>query len=209
MVREATVRKQLQQLERKGVIKKVEDRYVTLVDPRDVIDLFDSERSRAGKAGAALRHLRISSKSIKISPGLAHYTKTIIEEARKLVVKGKRAVALDLLVHTLLPLQENELLWLWHNDVFIYYAPKTHQFRAIKSKEIAELLQKLGFEPGIMAWHILGHRDASEVIHRIFFKGHLSWPWARSISYGLKELGLLRKRTHYRFHKTRYIYLPS
>ncbi len=44
-----------------------------------------------------------------------------------------------------------------------------------------------------MILHVLGHKEASKIIRRIFSRGPYSWPWARSISYGLKELGLLRE----------------
>ncbi len=175
-------------------MKKKGEKYYCLVDPREVTDLFDVERSKAGKIGATIRHMKLKSKSLKTSPGLSYYTKQVVEKAKEIIRKGKRATALDLLAHTLLPLRENEILWLWHNDLFIYYTPKTGQkFRAVKSKEVAELLRKLGFSEGIMILHVLGHKEASKIIHRIFSRGPYSWPWARSISYGLKELGLLEE----------------
>ena len=194
-VRENTVRKQLQVLERKGLIKKIGDTYRCLVDPREVEDLFDTERSKSGRVGATIRHLKIRSRSLKLSPGLAYYTKQIIEETQKLIKRGKRATALDLISHTLLPLRENEILWLWHNDTFIYYIKKSKAgiFRAVKSKEIADLLRKLGFREGIMILHTLGHEEASKIIKKIFSRGPYSWPWARSISYGLKQLGMLHE----------------
>ncbi len=175
-IRENTVRKQLKVLERKGLIRKVGDRYSCLVDPREVHDLFDTERSKAGRIGAVIQHMKLNTKSLKISPGLAYYTKQVVEKARDLVKKGKRAVALDLIVHTLLPLRENEVLWLWHQDTFIYYIRKTKsgQFRAVKSEEVAKLLRKLGFSEGIMILHVLGHSEASRIIHRIFNRGPYS-----------------------------------
>jgi len=199
VIRENTVRKQLSILERKGLIKKEGDSYIALVDPRDVEDLFDRERSRAGKIGAAIKHMKMASKSLKISPGLSYYTKQVVETAQKLIKEGKRAAALDLITHTLLPLRENAILWLWHQDLFIYYEPKTRQrWRAVKSGEIAKLLKNLGFTPGITILHILGHSEASKIIHRIFQRGPYSWPWARSISYGLKQLGLLQETTNFK-----------
>jgi len=200
LTRRNTVLKQLQMLERKGLIERHGDRYYCLVDPRDVEDLFDIKRSRSGKIGATLRHMKIASKSLKISPGLAYYMKRVIDEARKLIAKGKRAVALDLLVHTLLPLRENEILWLWYGDTFIYYIKKTRsgKFRAVKSKEVAELLRRLGYSEGIMIIHTLGHKEASKIIKRIFSRGPYSWPWARSVSYGLKYLGLLEETTNFK-----------
>jgi len=195
VVRETTVRNQLKQLERKGLIRRYGDKYVALVDPRDVVDLFDRERSKVGRIGAAIRHLRIEQKNLKVSPGLAYYSRQVIEAAKELVRKGRRSVALDLLVHTLLPLRENEILWLWHGDLFVYYTSKTGaaRFRAIKSEEISKLLRKLGFSEGIMIFHVLGHNEASRIIHKLFQRGPYSWPWARSVSYGLKQIGLLQE----------------
>jgi len=195
VVCEATVRNQLKVLERKGVIRREGGKYVALVDPRDVEDLFDVERSKSGKIGAALRHLKVGSTSLKVSPGLSYYTRQVVERAKELVHKGKKAAALDLIVHTLLPLRENEVLWLWHNDIFVYYAPKTGagKFRAVRSREVSDLLKRLGFDEGIMIFHTLGHEEARRIIHKLFQRGPYSWPWARSISYGLKQLGLLQE----------------
>ncbi len=124
LVSQGTVRKQIAQLKRKGLVKHDGGKYIALVDPRDVEDLFDRERSRAGRIGASIRHMRINSRSLKISPGLKYYVERVVEESKKLVKRGKRDVALDLIAHTLLPLRENEILWLWHQDIFIYYSPK-------------------------------------------------------------------------------------
>jgi len=204
LVRENTVRKQLQMLERKELVRRVGDKYYCLVIPSEVEDLFDVERSRSGKIGAIIKHMKLSSKSLKLSPGLAYYTKTVIEKAKKLVIRGKRAEALDLIVHTLLPLRKNATLWLWYGDLFVYYDPKTRQkWRAVRSREIAELLKKLGFSEGIMIIHTLGHREASKIIHRIFSRGPHSWPWSRSISYGLKYLGLLKETTNFKIQLKR------
>jgi len=171
------------------------DSYVALVDPFEVADMFDHERSRAGKTAGRIRHLKVAREGIKISPGLSYYTEKVVETAKQLVNRGKRATALDLIVHTLLPLRENEVLWLWHKDLFVYYTPKTSagRFRAVKSEEVAGLLKKLGFTEGITILHTLGHDEARRIIRDLFSKGAYSWPWARSVSYGLKELGLLEE----------------
>lgn len=58
-IRQNTVRKQLLQLEQKGLVRRYGEGYVVLVDPSEVDDLFDVERSRAGKVGATIRHLKI------------------------------------------------------------------------------------------------------------------------------------------------------
>ncbi|RLG83066.1 MAG: hypothetical protein DRO40_05815 [Thermoprotei archaeon] len=197
MVAPNTVRKQLKILERKGLIKKLGDTYIALVEPQEVLDLFDARRSKAGRKEALKRSLGVKRKKIEVPLGLSHYVKEIVDETKKLIAKGDRTAALDLLVHTLLPLRETEALWLWHDNTFIYWNSKSRNFRAVESKDIAELLRKLGYREGVMIFHTLAHEKAKKVIHRIFNRGSYSWPWARSLAYGLKELELL-KETNYR-----------
>ena len=84
------------------------------------------------------------------------------------------------------------------NNEFIYWDNKNHTFRCLYSGELSKLLKKLGYTEGIIAWHILGHERASRIIKKIFGKGHLDWPWSRSIAYGLTQLGLLREGSYYR-----------
>jgi len=196
VVREATIRNQLKQLERKGLVRRLgSDSYTVLVDPAEVPDMFDAERSRAAKLAGRVRHLKVNREALKVGPGLAYYTRLVVETAERLVSRGKRVAALDLIAHTLLPLRENEVLWLWHKDLFIYYTSKTSagKFRAVRSEEVAKLLRRLGFSEGIMILHALGHCEAKKIIRDMFARGPYSWPWARSISYGLKELGLLEE----------------
>jgi len=193
-----TVRKQLKILERKGLVKRTGNYYMPLVEPEEVLDLFDTKRSRAGRKGALKRSLGVKRKKTEIPPGLDHYVKKVVSEAKKLIAKGDRTVALDLLTHTLLPLRETEALWLWHRNTFIYWNSKSHNFRAVESKEIADLLRKLGYREGIMIFHTLAHRRTKRIIRRIFARGPYSWPWARAVAYGLKELGLLKDTANYR-----------
>ncbi len=193
-----TVRKQLKILERKGVIKKIGSHYIPLVEPGEVLDLFDAKRSRAGRRGALKRSLGIKRRKTQVPLGLSYYVRKVVDEAKKLIAKGDRTAALDLLVHTLLPLRETEALWLWRENTFIYWNSKSRNFRAVESEEIAELLRKLGYREGIMVFHVLAHGRAKKIIHRIFNRGPHSWTWARSVAYGLKELELLRETTNYR-----------
>lgn len=193
-----TLRKQLKILERKGLVKKIGDTYTALVEPEEVLDLFDSKRSKAGRKGALKRALKAGKTEHRISLGLAYYVKQVADEAKKLIGRGDRTAALDLLAHTLLPLRETETLWLWHRNTFIYWNGKSHNLRAVESKEVAELLKKLGYREGIMVFHTLAHDRVKKIIHRISNRGSYSWTWSRSIAYGLKELGLLRDTINYR-----------
>jgi len=116
----------------------------------------------------------------------------------RLLEKRDRAVALDLLAHTYLQLRENEVLWLWKGSEFVYWDNKNRVFRSLYSEELSKLLDNLGYQQGILAWHILGHERVSKIIKRIFGKGHLDWPWSRSIAYELMLLGILKEGENYR-----------
>jgi len=206
VVHPETVRKQLKMLQTKGLIEEKNGKYYPVPLPADVaVKLFDSERSRTGKRGTAARLRQIVyhdqlSVVEQLPCGLKNYIKRVIDTAVQLARQGKREIALDLLVHTLLPVRENGVLWLWRNDEFIYYERKVMTegtFHSVRFPLLSKLLKDLGFHEGVMVYHVLGHRDAKELIHKIFGKGHLSWPWARSIFYKLKELGLAEEGSRY------------
>ncbi len=198
-VHQATITKQLRMLERKGLIRIESNKIIALKKFSDTLDLFDSRRSRAGRKGAQ-RRLVYSTQVRHIPPprrviprGAEYYLQRVLSEAKKLIGRRDRTAALDLLVHTLLPVRENGVLWLWYRDKFIYYEPKTDRFHIVSSKPVAKLLRKLGYTEGIMAWHILGHERASRIIKQIFIRGPYSWTWARSLAYVMKELGYIRE----------------
>jgi len=200
-----TVRKQLRLLEVKGLVKERGSRYYPLIgDLSAALTLFDLNRSKAGKIGGMARFrqcIRASTGEeldIKIPENLRYYATKVVEKVVELAEKGKREVALDLVCHTLLPLRENGVLWVWWGDSFIYYEPKAKpELHSVKTQLVARLLKELGFEEGIMIDHIKGHEESSKIIHRLFGKGHLSWPWGRSIFYGLKKLGLAGEGEQY------------
>ena len=197
-VHRATVTKQLNMLRRKGLVRIKDDKIIALKSFRDSLDLFDHKRSLAGRRGArqkltSIYYVRRIPVPRGLPPGASYYLRRVAAETKKLVKQGDRAAALDLLVHTLLPLRENGVLWLWFKDKFIYYEPKTDQFHIVSSKPVAKLLRKLGYTEGIMTWHILGHERASRIIKQIFMRGPYSWPWARSLAYVMKELGYIRE----------------
>ena len=104
-------------------------------------------RSRAGKRGALRRLLNLHRKpeQLQIPRKLGYYVSKVYDEAEKLLGKGDRTAALDLLIHTYLPLRENEILWLWQGNEFIYWDNKNGTFRCLRSKELSRLLQKLGY----------------------------------------------------------------
>ena len=212
-VRLATIRKQLKILEeRYKAIKREGSCYVPLLPPEELLRVIDVKRSRAGKKGALKRMLNLYRKpdQLQVPRNLSYYVSKVYEEALKLLRKGDRTAALDLLVHTYLPLRKNEVLWLWKGNEFIYWDNKNKTFRCLESKELAKLLKKLGYSEGIMAWHILKHKRAARVIDRIFNKGYLNWPWSRSISYGLILLGLIKEGNYYRvevLYRDNYLYL--
>jgi len=204
-VKRQTVYKQLKKLEEKRFIKKKGGRYVAIVDPtaREIAESFNKSHSRVGKLGATIRHMGLKVKSTKISPGFVHYLKVIVEKARKLIREGKREVALNLLIHTLLPLRKSDVLWLWHGNTFVYYSRKVRSFRSVRSEKVAQVLRELGFREGIMIHHVKGLEESGKIIKRIFSRGSYSWTWARSIAYQLKKLGFLEDGWNYRIQLRR------
>jgi len=206
IVHENTVRKQLKQLENKGLIEVKDNRvYPKVKDLDAIIDLFDFKRSKAGKRGAMKRlrkvlKLRTSPEleELDITRNLEYYVKRVLSIASKLVFEGKRWEALDLIAHTLLPIRETGVLWLWRRDEFIYYERKAKpSVRCVRFLALSEALKRLGFEEGIMVDHIKGHKYVKEIIHKLFAKGNLSWPWSRSVFYGLKKYELASEGSNY------------
>jgi len=206
-VHENTIRKQLELLEAKGLVELHNGKvYPKIMDIEAALSTFDSKRSRAGRKGAAkaLRHFLYfrtgSTVCTEIPKSLKHYIATVIRKARELASKGRREVVLDLLIHILLPIRETGVLWIWKGDEFIYYEKKIGekgQFHSVRFPLLAEFLRSLGFQEGLMIYHIYGHREASTVIHKLFSRGPYSWPWARSVFYKLKELGLASEGNYY------------
>jgi len=200
-VRLATVRKQLKILEeRYRAVRRDGNYYVALLPPEELLQAINPKSAKAGRKGALKRVLNLYRKpeQLQIPQNLAHYVSRIYEEIEKFLKRGDRTAALDLIVHTYLPLRENEVLWLWKGSEFIYYDNKNKVFRCLRSEELAKLLRKLRYTEGIMSWHILEHERATKAIRKLFGKGHLDWPWSRSIAYGLMQLGLIKEGSYYR-----------
>jgi len=206
VVSSETVRKQLKMLKNKGLVEEKDGKYYPVHLPADItVKLFDVKRSRVAEKGARMRLRQILYRNQlplveEIPRGLKHYVKQVVERAVQLARQGKQEAALDLLVHTLLPIRENGVLWLWRRDEFIYYERKVMTegtFHSVRFPALADLLRKLGFHEGVMVYHLLGHEEAKDLIHRIFQKGYLSWPWARSIFYKLKESGFVEEGGRY------------
>ena len=202
----SAVSRMLDVLKVKGLVEERGGRYYPKVLDLDAVkDLFDVKRSRAGRLGAIgrvrmelRRKVEPMTVEVEVPRNIKYYVGRVVKEAVDLVKKGKMAEALDLISHTLLPLRENGVLWLWWKNQFVYYEPKTKPgLHSVKVPLVSELLKKLGFEEGIMVEHVRGHGYVEELIHRLFGKGHLSWPWSRSIFYGLKKVGLAEEGTPY------------
>jgi hypothetical protein len=205
VVHENTVRKQLKLLENKGLVEERGGKYYPKVsDLEAAAAAFDVERSRAGKMGArrAFRQYiyRGRVKPLALPKQLKGYVRRIAETAVRLVERGRREAALDLIVHTLLPVRESGVLWLWRGDEFIYYESKVGakgEFHSARSQLLADFLKSLGFREGLMIYHVRGHDAAKKIIRKLFGRGYMSWPWARSIFYALKKYGLAGEGNYY------------
>jgi len=127
-VHRATITKQLNTLQRKGLISIKDNGVIALKEFKDFLDLFDHKRSLAGRKGARRRLLYsiwtgFTRPSI-VPKSVSYYLSRVLIEAGKLISRRERAAALDLITHTLLLVRENGILWLWYRDKFIYYEPK-------------------------------------------------------------------------------------
>ena len=123
IVRLSTLRKQLKILEeRYKVVKRKGNLYTPLLPPEELLQAINIKRSKAGKKGALKRtlHLYRKPEQLQVPKNLTYYVSKVYEEIEKLLKKHDRTAALDLLVHTYLPLRENEVLWLWKGNEFIY-----------------------------------------------------------------------------------------
>jgi len=206
IVSQETVRKQLKMLQAKGLVEEKNGKFYPVLLSADIVaKMFDVERSRAGKTGAVRRVRQVIYRGqlplVQEMPrSLKYYIERVVQLAVRLARQGKHETTLDLLAHTLLPLRETGILWLWRGDEFIYYERKTMTegtFHSVKFPTLADLLRKLGFREGVMVHHLLSHEEAKELIHKIFNKGNLGWPWARSIFYKLKESGFVEEGGRY------------
>ena len=108
----ATLRKQLKILEeRYKVIRKQGEYYIPLLLPKELLPAINIKRAKAGKKGALKRilHLRRKPERLQVPKNLAYYISKVYEEAQELLKRGDRTVALDLLVHTYLPVSYTHL----------------------------------------------------------------------------------------------------
>ena len=206
LVHEESVRKQLKLLMNKGIVREEGGVYYPVPLPAEAVaKLFDTKRAEAGQAGAVRRLRQVIYENQlpaarTLPSSLKHYIERIVREAEKLVEEGKREAALDLISHTLLPLRETGVLWLWKGEEFIYYERKTMRegiFHCVRFPVLAGLLKDLGFEEDIMVYHVLGHEEVARIIRKIFSRGFESWPWARAIFHTLKHLGVAGEGNYY------------
>jgi len=201
-----TVKTSLRFLKAKGLVVEKDGIYTPIEVPKESLYfLFDIKRSRAGRIGAerSLIHNLYRKEDIElpsvrgINPNLRRKIQQVVETARDLVEKGDRATALDLVVHTLLPVRRTGVLWLWWGDVFIYYERKVMTagcFHSVRFPTLAKLLKELGFTEGLMVDYILG---SSRRYLRDIFGEENTYPYSRSIFYNLKKLGLVEPGPQY------------
>ncbi|MEM4854719.1 MAG: hypothetical protein QXE75_04800 [Sulfolobales archaeon] len=205
-VRPETVETQLRLLEVKGLVKKEGEIYRAVQVPAESLPhLFDYKRSRASRLGSEKTLLKylyrregVELPSIRdVSPRLRRKLQQVVETAKKLIEKGDRATALDIITHTLLPVRKTGVLWCWFKDTFIYYERKIMSegcFHSVRFPALAELLKELGFSEGLMVYHTLG---SSRKYLRSIFGEKDTYPHARSVFYSLKNLGLVGEGPQY------------
>ncbi|MEM4592526.1 MAG: hypothetical protein QW196_03925 [Sulfolobales archaeon] len=201
-----TVRTQLRFLKVKGLVIEKNGIYRAVQVPVEALPgLFDYKRSRAGRLGASntLMKYLYRKEDIElpavdnINPKLRKKLRQVIDTVKELIEKGDRYTALDLLAHTLLPVRKTGVLWCWFKDTFIYYERKIMTegcFHSVRFPALASLLKELGFTEGLMIDHIVG--DSRRYLKKIFGIEN-TYPYSRSIFYGLKKLGLTEEGPQY------------
>jgi len=130
--------------------------------------------------------------------------KKVIAIAQSLIKEGKKAEAIDLIAHTLLPIRKTGLLIARKGDIFIYYERKTGKMHLLKSKKLAEIFEQLGITDELLYYH---YGKATKLIKKLF-GSHQN---ARRVHYHLKELGWFEYpfKTNYMFELTPDVEIPT
>ncbi|MEM2197203.1 MAG: hypothetical protein QW290_09000 [Sulfolobales archaeon] len=199
-VRPETVKTQLRVLIGKGLIKEKGVYYIPVKIPFEAsLDYFSFSRSRAGRTGAEKSFTYYLYRKLydeempyirDVNPKLRKKLRQVLETVKELIEKGDRHTALDIIAHTLLPVRKTGVLWLWWRDIFIYYESKPTErgiFHSVRAPALANLLTDLGYKEGLMIDHLKG--ISGRYLKKIFGKED-TYPYSRSLFYGLKKLGL-------------------
>jgi len=173
-------RKALKRLEDYGLVQNVNGYYRPLILDRSIVEgSIDFSRVRTrdqvlrGRSGAEVRTKQEIPRELR----------PVLEEARRLIDRGEKWRAVDLLAHTLLPVRRSGILLARRGDTFIYYERKTDKLHMVKSWRLAMLLDYLGIKDEVLVEH--RYYEADSIIRRLF-RSHDN---ARRMHYLLKQYG--------------------
>jgi len=175
--------KALKRLETYGLVQRIEGGwYKPLVLDESIVEgSIDFSRVRTrdqvlrGGKGAEAAYGQLKDVPRELEP--------VLREARKLIEKGEKWKAVDLLAHTLLPVRETGVLLVRKGDLFLYYERKTDKMHMLKSEKLARLFEALGIRDEVLAVH--RRHEADDIIRKLFG----SHDNARRLHYLLKERG--------------------
>jgi hypothetical protein len=170
----------LKRLELYGLARSVHGRYMPVVlDPRIVEGSIDRSRVRT-------REQVLPTTRPRVEPGERVWPREVwpvIREALRLVGRGEKWRAVDLIAHTLLPVRKTGILLARRGDIFIYYESKTGKMHMIRSPMLARIFSYLGINDEVLAEHRRWEADA--LIRRMYGSHDI----ARRLHYLLKERG--------------------
>jgi len=77
----------------------------------------------------------------------------VVKVVRRLIERGERWRAVDLMAHTLLPVRQTGVLIVRFNDISVYYENITQKMHMLKSEKLARVFEELGIGDGPPAMH--------------------------------------------------------
>jgi len=189
-------RKALKRLEEYGLIENLGDGYYRpLILDRSIAE-GSIDFSRVRTRDQVLR--REATAEFRRQEELPRELRPVLDTARRLIERGEKWKAVDLLAHTVLPIRKTGVLLARKGDAFIYYERKTDKMHMLKSGRLAQVFDELGIKDTILVEHRF--HEADDIVRKLFG----SHDNARRLHYLLKERGwfeYLDNRYYYRIYE--------
>ncbi|PUA31710.1 MAG: hypothetical protein B7O98_08790 [Zestosphaera tikiterensis] len=178
-----STRKALKRLEEYGLIENLGDGYYKplIMDQAIVEGSIDFSRIRT--RDQVLRNRKDAVETSMQLKDMPRELMPVVKEAQKLIERGDKWKAVDLIAHTLLPIRKTGVLIARKDDLFLYYERKTDKMHMIRSWRLTALLDFLGIKDEVLVAH--RHSEADGIIRKLFG----SHDNARRLHYLLKERG--------------------
>lgn len=177
----------LKRLLKKGVLKRVGERYHLVVDFETAMSVMDVKRAANGVKGALKALNKESNRATDRRREQVRVPRSIEKVLRitKELMEKDYWKAVDFVAHTIIGARRTGTWILWFDDYFIYRENKTGFLHYFKSKMLSEILKSIGLREGFMVYHV--EHSAEDIIRRLY----RSYANARRLHYELKEIGWL------------------